>query len=149
MSYIRNVQHIIFATKNRENTIHPSFQNDLYNYIGGIIKNNKGTLIAIGGIQNHVHILTNLHQDHSLSETVRRIKAGSSHWINEEHKTPTRFAWQTKYGAFSVSRSMEERVENYIRNQMEHHKKQSFQDEFIGLLKKHGIEYDEKYIWKS
>ena len=148
MSYIRNVHHIIFSTKHRENTINMSFRDNLYSYIGGIIKNADGTLITIGGIENHIHILAHLHQSHTLSEMVRNIKAGSSHWINTECDLPRHFSWQTKYGAFSVSRSMEERISRYIQNQEEHHKKQSFQDEFIGFLRKHGIKYDEKYLWE-
>ncbi len=148
MSYIHHCYHIIFSTKNREPMIHKSFQPDLYSYIGGIIRDRKGAVIEIGGIQDHIHILAKLHQSQAVADTIRDLKSGSSRWVNEHQKCNGHFAWQKKYGSFTVSQSVIPDVVKYIQNQETHHRKESFQDEFRGFIKRHGFELDEKYMWE-
>lgn len=139
--------HIVFTTKKRQELIIPAISVELYPYIGGIIREEKGILFKIGGTLNHVHLLTRFSASVSVSEMMRRIKGASSKWVNERSMSSKYFAWQCGYGAFSVSESSVENVVNYIGNQEEHHKKSTFEEEFILLLQKHKISYDEKYIW--
>ncbi|MFA4943324.1 MAG: IS200/IS605 family transposase [Lentisphaeria bacterium] len=139
--------HIIFSTKNREPVIAPEFRPELFAYIGGIIRAENGILLAAGGMFDHVHLLAKLPPAMAVAEMVRHIKGGSSTWINEEKRVIGHFAWQAGYGAFSVSESATANVKTYIENQQEHHKVCSFQEEFVAFLKKHGISYDERYIW--
>ncbi|OHB87670.1 MAG: transposase [Planctomycetes bacterium RIFCSPHIGHO2_02_FULL_40_12] len=139
--------HIVFTTRKRQNLIIPALSVELYPYIGGIIREEKGKLLKIGGTLNHVHILARFSASVSVSEMLRRIKGSSSKWVNESSKGTSHFAWQRGYGAFSVSESSVENVISYIENQEEHHRKITFEGEFLLLLQKHGIPYDEKYIW--
>lgn len=139
--------HVVFSTKHRRPLITDNLRNDLYNYMGGIIKNEGGILLEIGGISDHVHLLLKLKPVHSVSDIMRKVKGGSSKWINEQHKTNERFSWQDGYGAFSVSESQVNHVVQYIKTQAQHHQKLSFQDEFVLLLKRHGVTYEEKYLW--
>ena len=148
MSFVRHTYHIIFSTKNREKVIAPDLRPELYAYMGGIIKKAKGVPIAIGGVSDHVHILAKLHQSIAVADVIRDLKSGSSHWVNAHHKVPAHFAWQTKYGSFAVSRSMEEQVAAYIRNQEEHHRTTSFQEEFMAFLRKHDIPFDTHFMWE-
>ena len=143
----KNLQYII-STKNREEIIQDSFCEDLYNYLGGVIRSEKGKIIAIGGTKNHVHILANFTKMVTISNMLQHIKGSSSRWLNKKKELPYRFGWQSGYAAFTVSKSMIDIVARYIKNQAEHHKQMTFEEEFIKLLKKHGIEYDEKYIWE-
>jgi REP element-mobilizing transposase RayT len=139
--------HVVFTTKKKQNLIIPALSVELYPYIGGIIREEKGKLLKIGGTLNHVHILVRFSASVSVSEMMRRIKGASSKWANESSKSTSHFAWQRGYGDFSVSESSVENVISYIGNQKEHHKKNTFEDEFMLLLQKHKIPYDEKYIW--
>ena len=139
--------HVVFSTKMRQNLINPEMSEQLYPYIGGIIRTEKGKLIQIGGTANHIHILARFAPSVDVSEMLRRIKGNSSKWINEKRFCQTRFAWQRGYAAFSVSESVWLKVSEYIKNQEEHHKKMTFKEEFILLLKKHHVEYDERYLW--
>jgi REP element-mobilizing transposase RayT len=148
MSYVHHCYHIIFSTKNREPMIQKSFQDNLYAYIGGIIRDRKGALIEIGGIADHIHILAKLHQSHATESIVRDLKSGSSRWVNENKKCNGHFAWQTKYGSFTVSQTAIPDVIDYIRNQESHHAKESFQDEFRRFIQKHGFAIDERYMWE-
>ena len=136
--------HFVFSTKDRTPTIPEELREELYSYIGGILRNERGRLIAIGGMPDHVHLLVRLHPDLAVSEAIRKIKANSSRWLNQ--KARRRFAWQTGYGAFSVSESQVKVVERYIASQEEHHRKRSFQEEYLELLKKHGLDFDERYV---
>ena len=120
---------------------------DLYPYIGGIIRGEKGRLISIGGTADHLHAMVAISPVVSVSDMLRRIKGNSSKWINEGKRTRAQFAWQRGYGAFSVSESMAEKVCEYIAGQAEHHKKRSFKEEFVMLLKRHNVAYDERYVW--
>jgi putative transposase len=139
--------HIVFSTKQREPLITEDFREELYKYIGGIIRAEGGILIEIGGIEDHIHLLAKIKPSVSISEMLNKIKANSSKWINENDKAPRRFQWQEGYAAFTVSESQAPHVREYIRNQEEHHQKTSFQEEFIAILEKHGVSYDPRYIW--
>jgi len=138
--------HIIFSTKDRIACIDPGTQARLFPYIGGIVREAGGRVSIVNGAMDHVHILAALPPALNVSDLVRVVKANSSKWMHETIRKGT-FAWQTGYGAFSVSHSSVDSVTKYIAEQAEHHKRRSFQAEFLALLKKHGVEYDERYIW--
>jgi REP element-mobilizing transposase RayT len=140
------VYHIVFSTKHREPIIDPSFRDDLYRYMGGIIRTDRGMLLEIGGMPDHVHLLAKLRPSKAISDIVREIKAGSSGWRNSSAEN-AQFAGQIGYGAFTVSASQIAKVRNYIRRQEEHHRVTSFQDEFRALLRRHGVEFDGLYVW--
>jgi len=146
-TYTNLQYHLVFSTKHRKEMILDGFQENLYSYIGGIIRSEKGKLINIGGTKNHVHILTIFSQSVTVSNMLQQIKGSSSKWLNEQSLVPYRFRWQTGYAAFTVSQSMVDIVSNYIDNQAAHHKKMTFKEEIIMLFEKHNIEYDEKYLW--
>jgi putative transposase len=146
-TYANLLYHIVFSTKERTPTIAKDFQEDLYKYIGGIIRAEGGVQLEIGGTKDHVHILAKFKPAISVSEMLNRIKANSSKWLNEAHTKTSRFAWQEGYAAFSVSESQVPAVREYIRNQETHHHKQTFQEELIAILEKHGVEYDPRYLW--
>ena len=139
--------HIVFSTKQRYPFISPNIQSELYTYIGGIIKNLNTVPIMISGIEDHIHILTSFPRTISVADFVKKIKTGSSHWIKDKGKEFQHFGWQDGYGVFSVSPSKKQAVIDYIVNQKEHHKKQTFQDELIHFLNKYEIKYDKQYLW--
>ena len=139
--------HIVFSTKLRQPLIVTTLQEELYKYMGGIIRGEGGTLLEIGGMPDHVHLLTRFKADKSVSHMLQLIKANSSKWANERPEQNSRFAWQTGYAAFSVSESQVGVVRDYVRRQEEHHRRSSFQKELLVLLEKHEIEYDERYLW--
>jgi len=138
--------HIVFSTKNRLPMIRTEWRNDLHSYLGGIVKTMNGVPLAVGGIEDHVHMLIGLRSTHRLDYVVRDIKSGSSEWVHN-HPGRKSFGWQDGYFGATVSPSQIERVRKYVLNQEEHHKKQSFQDEYIELLKLNGVVYDERYVW--
>ena len=135
--YARNHQHIVFSTKGRRATIKPPIQETLWAYLRGIARNYKIDLEAIGGTEDHVHLLLVLPPRLSLADAVRALKANSSKWMNENGHW---FAWQEGYAAFSVSASNLEATAEYVRNQPQHHKNRGFEQELMALLRKHGIE---------
>jgi putative transposase len=145
-TYTNLLYHIVFSTKERQPLVTPDIKDELYHYIGGIIRAEGGTQLEIGGIDDHVHILAKLKPAVAVSDALRLIKANSSKWANEG-KSKTRFAWQEGFAAFSVSESQVETVSQYIRNQEEHHRGKTYQQEFVELLDRHGVEYDPKYLW--
>ena len=122
-------------------------RDDLYSYIGGIMKNKKAKLISAGGTFDHIHLYASMPSTISIADFVNAVKSNSSRWIHESFSSLRNFAWQEGYGAFSVSKSEEARVVRYILNQEEHHRKRTFKEELVGLLDKHGIAYDNRYIW--
>jgi putative transposase len=136
--------HLIFSTAHRRPLIKPEFRDDLFAYMGGIIREMNGTALIINGTADHVHILIRIRPSHAPAEIARVVKTNSSRWIRE--RCPE-FAWQTGYGAFSVSESNVPVVTKYIASQEEHHKKHSFEDEFRAFLAKNKITVDEKYLW--
>ena len=137
--------HIIFSTAQRRPLIKPEFRNDLFAYLGGIVREMHGTALIINGEPDHIHMLIRIRPAHSAAEIVRVAKTNSSRWLREKHSAE--FAWQTGYGVFSVSESSVAAVTKYIAGQQEHHKKHSFQEEFVAFLKKNHVDYDPKYIW--
>jgi putative transposase len=139
--------HLIFSTKNREPLIVPELAKELYPYIGGIARNRKCTLLRIGGVEDHVHLLVRMARDIAVSEFVNAVKSVSSGWIHETFPAYQKFAWQHGYAAFAVSLSGVDDVVEYIDGQTEHHRKRTFQEELRTFLDKHGIEYDERYMW--
>ncbi|HPU31134.1 MAG TPA: IS200/IS605 family transposase [Phycisphaerae bacterium] len=146
-AYARILFHVTFSTKGRARLITPDLQSRLYPYIGGIIREEKGVLYEIGGIGNHVHLLFSWRTEPSIATLIRRLKAGSSQWVHQTFPGMRTFAWQEGYGVFSVSQSQMPAVQQYIQNQVAHHKERTFEEEFLALLKAHKIEYDERYIW--
>jgi REP element-mobilizing transposase RayT len=139
--------HVVFSTKQREPLIRDKWKSELYPYLGGIIRNERGTLLEAGGTADHVHLLLKLPASLAIADMLRLIKANSSKWINENEFSRGSFAWQTGYAAFSVSESQAPAVRRYILNQVEHHRGQSFQEEFVALLERHGIAYDPQRLW--
>jgi REP element-mobilizing transposase RayT len=139
--------HFVWGTANREPLIRKSWRDRLHGYIGGILEKKKAKLLAAGGVEDHIHVLASLPATISLADAASAMKSNSSRWVHEEIPQCKGFDWQAGYGAFSVSKSMEERVKAYIHNQEEHHRKQRFSEEFMALLEKHGIAYEERYLW--
>src|SRR5262249_2377745 len=119
----------------------------LFAYLGGMIRDENGIALIINGMPDHVHILAKLKQDRAISDVLRTIKACSSGWIHREFPELQQFAWQTGYGAFTVSQSQVPTVTSYIRNQEEHHRNETFQGEFRRFLIKHGVEFTEEELW--
>jgi REP element-mobilizing transposase RayT len=139
--------HLIWSTKNREKLIDKSFEDRLYAYLGGVIRGNKGILLEVGGIANHVHLLISLASIDNYSELLRKLKGGSSLWLNKEVSLPRKFAWQEGYGSFAVSFSHVEIVQNYIRNQEKHHSTITFEQEYLKFLEVNGIKYDKNHVF--
>jgi putative transposase len=139
--------HIIFSTKDRQPFLTAELRTDLLAYMGGIVRKPRGKVIASNACPDHVHCLVSLPPTLAVAEAMRVLKTNSSLWVHETRRQPA-FAWQTGYAAFSVSQSNAPSVVNYIRNQDQHHRKISFQEEFIAFLKRHAIAYDERYIWE-
>ncbi len=141
--------HIVFATKYRRPWIKDHFEERLYEYLGGIIRSHKGSLIQIGGTSDHLHLLTRLSPTLAVSDVIRAIKANSSKWVSEIPNGIPEFEWQKGYGAFTVSFSNMGSVQSYIRNQKEHHRTRTFQEEFIEILQKHQIEFRPEYLFED
>jgi REP element-mobilizing transposase RayT len=139
------VVHLVFSTKSRLPLLTKTVREDLYPYMGGIVRGVGGVTIAIGGTTDHIHILARIPTKVSVADFARAVKGNSSKWMNERF-TNMRFGWQRGYGAFSVSRSAISRVVEYVRDQEQHHRHRSFLDELKMLLKKHEISYDERYL---
>jgi|SRR5215213_6387986 len=144
-SHVSSNFHLVFSTKERLPLLTIEWRERLHAYLGGIVKGMDAMPLAIGGVADHLHILVSLKSKHRLDYFLRDLKADSSTWIHTELRK--NFEWQKGYGAFSVSPSSIEGVKKYIANQEEHHKRKSFQTEYIELLNASGIEFDEKYLW--
>jgi REP element-mobilizing transposase RayT len=147
MSYVSSYFHCVFSTKERRRLITPALRERLWPFLGGIARQNKMTALEIGGVEDHVHILLSLPSTMPVSKALQLIKGGSSKWIHETFPEHRLFAWQEKYGAFSASVSQLDSIIRYIKNQEEHHRKVTFQEEFLAFLKRHRIEFDERYLW--
>ncbi len=139
--------HVVFSTKHREPWLRPEVQERVWAYLGGIANQNQIKPLLIGGMEDHVHMLLGIPPTLCVSETLKLIKGGSSGWLKENIPGCGGFCWQDGYGAFSVSKSLMGGVEDYIRNQREHHRLKRFQEEYRALLVRHGISYDERYLW--
>jgi putative transposase len=142
-----NYSHITFCTKNRYPFIDEGIQDELFQYIGGICKNMDFKPVIIGGYKDHIHILCVLSRKTALMKFIEEVKSHSSKWIKTKSTKYESFYWQKGYGSFSVNPSEIGIVEQYIKNQEEHHKTKTFQQEYLAFLKKYAIEYDEKYLW--
>jgi REP element-mobilizing transposase RayT len=138
--------HLIFSTKDRAAFIKSDWRGRLHAYLGGIINDLGGIPEKIGGVEDHVHLLVGLRATHCLADVLREIKSSSSKWVHEEVKQ-SRFYWQEGYAAFTVSASQIEAVKSYIANQEAHHRKKTFQEEYLEFLQQSGVEYEEKYLW--
>ncbi len=141
--------HVVFSTKYRRPLLADAWRDDLFAYVGGIIKDHKAVLLKSGGIEDHVHLLIRFHPEFAVSKTVQLLKSNSSKWINENRKLRMPFQWQRGYGAFSVSPSMATKVKAYLVNQKEHHTEQTFKEEYLKMLDNHGIEYDPRYVFEQ
>lgn len=139
--------HIVFSTKHRKPLIDDSIRDELHGYIGGIISNLKGTLLHAGSGEDHIHLLAVEPRTTSQADLIEAIKTGTSKWIKTKGPRYVDFHWQGGYGIFSISPSHRPALEAYLDGQAEHHRKESFQDEFRRLLKKYEIEFDERYVW--
>ena len=137
----------VMAVKGRENLINKTWKDELYKYITSIVQNKNSKLLAINGVSDHIHIFTGYNPSTSIPDLMKDIKVASSIWINSKSLVNKHFNWQEGYGAFSYSRSHIDKVCKYIANQEAHHKKQTFRAEYISLLKKFEIEFNEKYLF--
>ena len=146
-TYSQIIIQIIFAVKFSEKLITERYREELQKYISGIVRNNNSKLLEIYCNPDHTHILIGLDPKISISEITRSIKASSSKWINKSNWFDGVFRWQEGFGAFSYSRSQIESVANYIKTQASHHKTKSFKDEYLALLKKFDIDYNEAYLF--
>jgi REP element-mobilizing transposase RayT len=139
--------HLIFSTKHRRPLIAATWQPRLFDYLGGILRGQGGVLLAAGGMPDHIHLLAAMSKSIAVTDALRDMKANSSKWVHETFPEQADFAWQTGYGAFTVSFSGLESVRRYLAGQAEHHRVRTFQEEFLELLRRHGIEFDEQYVW--
>ncbi len=148
MSYVSSYFHCVFGTKERRPLIPPPLQQRLWPFLGGIARQNGMKALEIGGTTDHVHLLLSLPSTISVAKALQLIKGGSSKWVHETFPEQRLFGWQVKYGAFAVSVSLLDKTIQYIKSQEEHHRKISFQEEFVALLEKHRIAYDVRYLWE-
>ncbi len=147
-TYTNLLIHVTFSTAGRAPLLTDAIRADVHAYLGGIFRELDAIPIAIGGTADHIHLLTRLPTNLALADCLRTAKTNSSRWVGERFPQQRKFAWQGGYGAFSVSESRRAAVIRYIRDQAQHHRRISFQDEFLALLKNHRVEFDERYIWQ-
>jgi putative transposase len=138
--------HVVFSTKERRPLIVERWRPRLHAYLGGTVRSLRGTPLAVGGTADHVHLLMGLRATHCLAAVVRDVKHASSEWVHTDIGMNP-FAWQEGYGAFTVSPERKDGISRYIAQQEEHHRLRSFQEEYLGLLREHEVEYDERYLW--
>jgi len=148
-TYTQIYLQFVFAVQDRISLIHNSWEDSLYKYITGIVQNNGHKLIAINGVPNHLHIFIGYKPHQLIPDLLKDIKGSSSKWINEKGFVRAKFRWQAGYGAFSYSNSQIDNVVKYIINQKEHHRKNSFYEEYLNFLKEFKVPFDEKYILKD
>lgn len=145
-TYTQILYQIVFSTKYREKTLIKENREELYKFIWGLLKNKNCVLYQIGGIEDHIHILTHIHPSVSLSSLVKDIKVASSDYIKKNDLFPHFSSWQNGYGAFTYATRDKAMLVNYIKNQEHHHRKKTFKEEYIELLEKHQISFEEKYL---
>jgi len=138
----------VFAVSNRQSLIKPEFKEDLYKYVTGIVRNQGQKLIAINGVADHVHLLIGLRPAMALADLVQEIKADSTNFINKKRWVRGRFSWQEGYGAFSYGHSQLDTIIRYIQNQEKHNKRSSFKNEYLTLLRRFDIAFEEKYVFE-
>ena len=147
MSFHGILVHVIFSTQYRQRLLADKWRDDLFSIIGAQAKEHKGVLLQTGGIEDHIHLFLKTHPSYAIADTIRHLKANTSHWINETNRMTGKFHWQKGYAAFSVSQSVAEIVKQYISNQVEHHKTKTFQAEYLEFLDRHNIVYDPAYVF--
>ena len=140
--------HVVFAVKRRESLIEVIWEEELYKYISGIIRNKEQKLLAINGMPDHIHILIGMKPSCCLADLVREIKKASNEFINDKRLTRLKFQWQEGYGAFSYSHSSLDNLIRYIANQKEHHKKRSFKEEYLDFLMKYEVDFKQEYLFE-
>jgi putative transposase len=145
-AYCNLLYHLVFSTKERRALIDPALKPQLREYVRGILREQKGELLELDGVADHVHLLVRLHPALALADALRLMKANSSKWINETSRQAPRFAWQEGYAAFTVSQSPMLRVLKYIRGQESHHRRIDFRSELVKLLRRNGIQFDEQHF---
>ena len=146
-TYTQLYVHVVFSVKVRSGQISTDWKEELYKYIGGIIKYRKQKLMVIGGMNDHIHLLIGFNPACTLSDLIRDIKSNSSKWINEKRLAMGRFEWQSGYGAFTIGQSQVGKVLKYILNQEEHHRKKTFREEYIEFLKAYQVDYNPDYVF--
>jgi len=146
-SLCKNFIHLIFSTKERRPLLTDDIRDEMHGYLGGVLRNWESPSIIIGGVEDHVHILFLVSKNHALAKIVEEVKSGSSKWIKTKSTKLINFYWQNGYGAFSVSQSNVKSVRQYIQKQKEHHDTVSYQDEFRNFVKRHDVDYEERYVW--
>jgi putative transposase len=146
-TYSQILLHIVFSSKRRKPWIKKEIAEQLYPYMGGIVRAEKGVLYEIGGIEDHVHLYLRWRTDAMVSELLRTVKSRSSKWVHDTFPSLGEFAWQEGYSVFTVSKSQEKAVKKYIVGQATHHKKQDFKAELLQMLRLHEIEFDAKYVF--
>ncbi len=147
-SHHQLLYHIVFSTKNRRNWLTDGFRESVFAYMAGVAAHLNGDSLRIGGFYDHVHLLVRLPTNLDVASFVGKIKANTSKHINETSGLIQKFGWQDGYGAFTVSTSLQDSVAHYIDGQLEHHARMSYQDEYLALLERHGIDYDPRYVWE-
>ena len=145
--YSQLLLHIVTSTKGRSPWISTAVADRLYPYIGGIVRAEKGVLYEIGGVEDHVHMVLRWRPDGTVSDLMRKVKAGSSNWMHEAFPELAAFAWQEGYSVLSVSKSQENALRRYIHGQADHHKAEDFKSELLRMLRAQGVEFDEKYVF--
>jgi REP-associated tyrosine transposase len=146
-TFVSSLFHVVFSTKDRRVSITEDFRDRLWAYMGGIAHKNGMKAIAVGGTADHAHLLLSIPATMPLAKAVQLIKGGSSKWVHDTFQNHPLFSWQKSYGAFSISISHTTETIAYIRNQGHHHRRRSFQDEFLAFLKKNKIDFDERFLW--
>ena len=140
--------HLVFSTKNRADLLTPEIEPDLFAYVSATLRNYESRCLAVNGTANHVHLLVSLSKNVALSAVVGELKKSSSKWIKTKGAGFRDFGWQDGYGAFSVGQSNVAALKEYIARQKEHHRKRTYESELLELLKKYGVQYDERYLWR-
>jgi len=146
-SLVKNLVHLVYSTKHREPLIPTKCREVLFAYQAGIFTQWESPALVIGGVEDHVHALFALSKNHPLKKVVEEVKKGSSKWMKSDGPRIQQFSWQAGYAGFSVSQSSVDTVRRYIERQDEHHRKMGFQDELRALFKRHGVGFDERYVW--
>ena len=146
-SLSRVLVHLIFSTKGRVALLSPEIQAELHPYLAAVLRNDDCPPLRVGGFTDHVHLLFGLSRTRTIAQVVEKVKTSSSKWLKTKGPAFAGFAWQAGYGAFSVSPSQEVAVIRYIENQAEHHRRTTFQEEYRVFLERHGIAFDERYVW--
>ena len=146
-TYTSLYYHVVFSTRHRVRCLDREIEARVWAYIGGVARKHRMTALRVGGYEDPIHSLITAPPSLALSQAVQFLKGETSRWMHEEFPELSGFAWQDGYGAFSVGKSNLPEVVRYIQNQREHHRKRTFQEEYLEFLRRHGIEYDERYVW--